>query len=172
MYVAVVVLMSGEIEEPEAREFDLEPGGPRDPRMVEEGLERLLAPHDFSTRLVVRNARDGAWSKTVPNYGARFDSWDLDEALLGHFWDRFVALTVEHRIYADLWRDDEAEAPRGAPVFRASELPLELPYAGIVTPDGRYHDFWIGEHKDDREKAGRLIREHGGCLAVLCSAHV
>jgi len=139
---------------------------------VEEGLERLLAPHCGSTELVVRNVRDDLWEKRAPNYGASFDFWDLDEAVLGHFWDRFVALTVEHRIYADPWEGDEAEAPKGSPVFRASELPTGLPYDGIVTPDGRYHDFWTGENKDDRALAGRLIREHGDCLAILCSAHV
>jgi hypothetical protein len=172
VYITIAVLMSKEIEEPEAKEFDLEPATRRDARMVEEELERLLAPHSGSTMLVVRNVRDGAWEKRVPNYGASFDFWDLDESLLGHFWERFIALSVEDRIYPDLYTDDEDEAPKGHPVFRASELPLDLPYDGIVTPDGRYHDFWTGENKDNRELAGRLIREHGECLAVLCSAHV
>lgn len=81
MYIALVVLMTREAQEPEANEFDLEPGTPRDARMVEEELERLLAPHSGSTWLVVRNVRDDLWEKRVPNYGAEFDSWDLDETL-------------------------------------------------------------------------------------------
>lgn len=179
MYITVVVLMSGKIDEVEAREFDLEPGAPRDAGMVEEELERLLAPHSFTSRLVVRNVRDDAWTKTVPNYGARFDSWGLEENALEHDWDKFIALNVEHRIYADLYEnddrdeeDEEVGAPKGHPVFRASELPLDLPYGAVVTPYGLYHELWTGEDRYRPERTERLIKEHWNCLAVLCSAHV
>jgi hypothetical protein len=169
MYISIAVLISREVEGPEAEEFDLEPGTPRDARLVEEELERLLAPYSYETELIVRNTRDETWWKTVPNYGARFDSWDLDHDVLEHAWDRFIGLSVEDRIYSGTYSGEEYP---GFPVFRASELPLEYPYGGVVTPDGRYHELWIGEGERKRELAEGLLKEHGNCLAVLCTAHV
>ena len=166
MYISIAVLMCREIEEAEAKEFDLEPGTPRATRFIEEELERLLAPYSYATRLIVRNVRDEAWWKTVPNYGARFDSWDLDHNVLEHSWEKFIGLSVEDRIYSGIYSGEEYQ---GFPVFRASELPLDYPYSAVITPDGRYHELGI---ENKHELAEGLLKEHGDCLAVLCTAHV
>ena len=61
----------------------------------------------------------------------------------------------------------------GHEVIAASDLPLNVAYHALVTPDGRYHEFRPSEPP---EKAAacreEILRQHSDCLAVVCKAHV
>lgn len=107
MFITIPVLISRTFDEIEAKEAGVAPGKERTTEEIERELEKLLAPYDASTRLKIMTRRSrGKRAKRVdvPNYGARFDFWEVDRMLLDLVENVGERFEVEHVIYA---REDQ-----------------------------------------------------------------
>ena len=165
MYLTIPVIISRHFDEVEAERAGVPAGKERTPEEVELELEKLLAPYDYTTTLNISRGRRSFGKRVVPNYGARFDSWDLDD-IFEMFEDRMAGVEAECRIYPE-------EESAGFKVIPAGSLPLDVFYNALVTPDGRYHKFRLSEPREETTmRREKLIREHTDCLAVICSAHI
>lgn len=91
----------------------------------------------------------------------------MHEGLYDLFEDELAGVEVKHMIYP------QEETP-GYEVIAASDLPLDVGYSALVTPDGRYHAFWCSKEpmQEIDARIEELTRKHSDCLAVVCKAHV
>lgn len=100
MYLTIPVIISRYFDEVEAEQVGVPAGKERTPEEVEFELEKLLAPYDYTITLNISRGRRSSSKRVVPNYGARFDSWDLDD-IFEMFEDRMAGVEVECRIYPE-----------------------------------------------------------------------
>lgn len=132
-------------------------------------FETLLAPYDFCSKPTIQCWRPPKTIKrTVPNYGACFDFWDVDKMFSEKLTDELSRVEVEHMIYT-------LGGNLGHEVIATSNLPPGGAYDALVTPDGRYHDLWTAKESPEEAPLARkeaILREHSDCLAVVCKAHV
>lgn len=180
MFTIIAVLVSPVIDEVEAEEVGVDPGTPRKSEDIERELERLLAPYSRQTTLNIRKFRDGSF-ETVPNYGAKFDFWEVDDDLFTkHYEKLFSSALVREKIFREVhkdrgkgWEIDYKEYP----VISAPDLPLEDVYHAIITPYGEYCEipYWAPDDQASKARSTQIVRnliaKHADCLAVVCMIH-
>lgn len=121
MYITIAVLISRSFDEVEAEEAGVPEGKERDTREIESELEALLAPHDADTTLnIPTRGPDLQKSRTIPNYNARFDFWEVEGLFFERHSDRLAGVEVEHMIYSQ-------KVNSGQEVIAAADVPPDLP---------------------------------------------
>ncbi len=119
-------------------------------------LHRLLAPHLTSTLLVIIDQPVHA----VANYRGSFSGWYLDDEFDQEYWDELRDVTPEYELECESC----VERNGVAGVFRMTDMPRELFFSAVITPEGDWR-----ENPDDAddEYGRRVLDEFRDCLGVV-----
>ncbi len=122
-------------------------------------LHRLLAPHLMNTLLVIIDEPVHA----IPNYKGKLTGWYLDYEFDLDYWDELCDVIPEHELECEL-----CIARNGvAGVFRMTDMPRELVFAAVVTPQGDWRDI---PQDADGEYGRSVLDEFRDCLGVVVVA--
>ena len=119
-------------------------------------LHRLLAPHLADTLLVIIDQPVHA----VANYRGKLAGWYLDYEFDQNYWDELRDVTPEYGLECELC----AERHGVAGVYRMTDMPRELFFSAVVTPQGDWRD--TPQDADD-EYGRRVLDEFRDCLGVV-----
>ncbi len=119
-------------------------------------LHRLLAPHLANTLLIIIDQPVHA----IPNYRGKLTGWNLDYEFDQDYWDELRDVTPEHELECELCVERDGVAG----VFRMTDMPRELFFSAVVTPQGDWRD--IPQDADD-EYGRRVLDEFRDCLGVV-----